>query len=445
VPPDVQVGRQLLVTRAVPRRVLGSVAVLALTTALLVGSPGPAQAAPDGSDCIGVNETDTEKDPATQPSAPLVAMQVARAQTIVKRRTGEAPGTGVVVAVVDSGVGNRRVKVAGRLSQRELKFYHGTAMAGVIAGQPQRGGVGPIGVAPGAEIYDARFYDTVNSEDGATATDDRLVEALRAILPRVGRGEGEISIVTIALTVDKDTPELEDAITAITDAGAIVVASSGNRVPETEPQTDDDAPDDTGYDYGEDVTKYPAGYAATNRRVVSVGTTDPQNSDQPAGLLSSTIDVVVPTYGAVSYAINRSTCSFYASSTSVAAAEVSGVLALLRTAFPKDSPEQLIARLEVTATGGSPADGGVVDKYRGRGIVQPVEALTRPLRPDRGGVVGPGEQPAPEVAPAALPASKPDVLRSTRRNAVWWGLFGGGALVVALLLRPVLSRRRARG
>ncbi|MFC5013234.1 S8 family serine peptidase [Nocardioides plantarum] len=260
----------------------------------------------------------------------------------------------------------------------------------------------------------------------------------------MGRSEGQISIVTIALTVDKSTPRLRAAIKAVTDKGAIVVASSGNRVSETQPQSDDDsaADDDTDYEYGEDVTKYPAGYTTSNDRVVSVGTTDPEGQATPSGLLSSTIDVVVPTYGAVSYAINRSTCSFYAASTSVAAAEVSGILALLRAAFPKDRPEQLIARLEVTATGESASAGGAVDKYRGRGIVQPVEALTRPLRPSITGRVGPPAQRPPEVAPAALPQAEPDVLRSTRRNAVWWGLFGGGALVVALLLRPVLSRRR---
>ena len=36
---------------------------------------------------------------------------------------------------------------------------------------------------------------------------------------------------------------------------------------------------------------------------------------------------------------------------------------------------------------------------------------------------------------------QPDVLAATRRHAVWWGLLGGGALLVAVVLRPVLSRR----
>ena len=429
--------------RGRPRGAVGALAAVSLSSILVVGATGSAQAAPDGNDCTGVNDVKTEKDPATARSAPLQALQISQAQNIVEGLTrSRRAGAGVHVAVVDSGVDDTGITVDVGLGGKALKYYHGTAMAGVIAGQPQKG-VGLVGIAPGATIYDARFYDTVDSQDGVTPTEARLVDALRAMLPRVGRREGQISIVTIALTVDKSTTRLEAAIKAVTDKGAIVVASSGNRVPETQPQTeDDDADDDTGYKYGEDVTKYPAGYTTSNDRVVSVGTTDPEGQATPSGLLSSTIDVVTPTYGAVSYAINRSTCSFYAASTSVAAAEVSGILALLRAAFPRDTPEQLIARLEVTATGESASAGGAVDKYRGRGIVQPVEALTRPLRPSLDGRVGPPKQRPPAVAPAVLPQAEPDVLRSTRRNAVWWGLFGGGALVVALLLRPVLSRRR---
>lgn len=436
------------------RRPAGAaLAVVSLAGALVVGGPAPARAAePDGSDCAGVNQVDTEPDPPTVPSAPLESLRIAEAQALVRQRTGAEPGSGVAVAVVDSGVEGTHVQRAGPPGG-ELLFYHGTTMAGVIAGQSDDGdggdggedGVGRIGIAPGATIYDARFYDTTNRDDGTVPTRGGLVDALTALLPQVGRGAGQVSIVTVALTVEDDSPGLEAAVQAITDKGAIVVASSGNRVSETEPQSDDDEPDDSAYEFGEDVTLFPAGYATTNSRVVSVGTTTDaefEDPNVPQGLLSSSIDVVVPTFGAVSYGINRSTCSFFASSTSVAAAEVAGILALLRAAFPNDSPEQLIARLEVTATGGAAPGDGAVDKFRGRGVVQPMEALTRPLQPTRDGVVGPGPQPPADVAPAALPQSQPDVLRSTRRNAVWWGLFGGGALVVALLLRPVLSRRR---
>ena len=42
-------------------------------------------------------------------------------------------------------------------------------------------------------------------------------------------------------------------------------------------------------------------------------------------------------------------------------------------------------------------------------------------------------------ATAASPEA--DALAVTRRHAVWWGLLGGGTMLVVLLLRPVLARR----
>ncbi len=429
---------------------LAGLAGLSLAGVVVVSAPSPASAEPDGDDCTQVDDTErTDKQPPTEPSAPLDLLRIDKAHEVVRRLTGATPGAGVRVAVIDSGVESPGVRVYGRTRDEAPIFYHGTAMAGVIAGQP--GADGPIGIAPGAEIYDVRVYDSDNSQDGATPTDASIIAGLDAVAPLAGRKPGDIRIVNVSLTVDRDTPELEAAVRRVTDAGAIVVASTGNRVPEIAPEDDggaeDDEGSDTGYEFGEDVVKYPAGYSLTNSRVVAVGTTtDPEfeEPDTPSGLLSSAIDVVAPTFGAVSYTIDGSTCSFYRSSTSVAAAEVSGVLALLASVLPrKTTPEQLIARLEVTATGVGPSASGAVDKFRGRGVVLPVEALTRPVRPGKDGVVPPGLQPPPPATPAPLPQPEPDVLRGTRRNAVWWGLFGGGALVVAMLLRPVLSRRRA--
>jgi membrane-anchored mycosin MYCP len=44
---------------------------------------------------------------------------------------------------------------------------------------------------------------------------------------------------------------------------------------------------------------------------------------------------------------------------------------------------------------------------------------------------------------ATAPVPTADRLAETRRNAIWLGLIGGSALVVAALLRPLLARRRA--
>jgi membrane-anchored mycosin MYCP len=78
----------------------------------------------------------------------------------------------------------------------------------------------------------------------------------------------------------------------------------------------------------------------------------------------------------------------------------------------------------------------------GAGEVQAYQALTRPIEvtPD-GQVLSAGEVVEKQQV-LQLPEEPKDVLASTRHDAVWWGLAGGGALVLALVLRPVLTRRR---
>lgn len=38
---------------------------------------------------------------------------------------------------------------------------------------------------------------------------------------------------------------------------------------------------------------------------------------------------------------------------------------------------------------------------------------------------------------------KADPLATVRENAIWWGIAGGGALGLALVLRPLFSRRKS--
>jgi membrane-anchored mycosin MYCP len=119
---------------------------------------------------------------------------------------------------------------------------------------------------------------------------------------------------------------------------------------------------------------------------------------------------------------------------------VSGVLALLWQLYPHDTDAQVVARLVNTANG-TPDDP---TPLIGAGVVQPYEALTRPLDPARSGDVERTVAADHESAPAAAPGPSEDLLAGTRDDAVWWGLIGGGVLVVALLLRPVIARRRPR-
>lgn len=435
---------------------LGLGAGLAMGGLTLVGTPVASYAAVTGDDCEGVAVDQPVADEPTDPSVPLESMQMDDAQRIARRLAGgtRTPGEGVVVAVVDSGVyiNQGRITYADRVvpegfsTPSEASYNQGTAVAGVIAGGAVPD-VGPIGVAPGAEIFDVRVYDVPASgdDDLEKVTAAGIAAGLRGVLPSVGTAKGDVRIVTVPVVVRGDDADLRSAVDAVTKAGAIVVAAAGDR-----------AGTDIAYEYGEDAaaTYFPAGYSRgvgerpANPRVLTVGTTNAEGSDQPPGFLSSAIDVVVPTLGALSYAYTEDqdlaqTCAYYRSSTAIAAGEVSGVLAMLMTAYPDATQDELVARLKATATRGATL-GSIPDRAQGHGIVQPVEALTRRLPANPKGEVLEVTAAEPEALPAPLPVSEPDVLRSTRRNAVWWGLFGGGALVVALLLRPVLSRRRGR-
>jgi len=75
------------------------------------------------------------------------------------------------------------------------------------------------------------------------------------------------------------------------------------------------------------------------------------------------------------------------------------------------------------------------------GIIQPLEALTRPLKPGEDGELVTSEVRDRDKMPVAVPESEPDLLASTRDNAAWWGLLGGGALLVAMVLRPLTGQR----
>lgn len=403
---------------------------------------GPAAQAVDGADCTSINAIDTTGPAATDVSEPLEELQIRRAHELVREASGREPGEGVTVAVLDSGVQAlpqlpevAEDRVPEFSKSPAYSWYHGTAMAGIIAGAARREDR-PVGIAPAAQIYDQRVYDTGEDNDElAQVTTDGVVAGLDRLRPLVG--PSGIRIVTVALSVE-ESPALEAAVKRVTEAGAIVVAASGNRTGEG----DDYLP---GEDYAEAV--WPAGYAKNdrNRRVVAAGSTVPLGESAVGFVLqNSAIDVAVPTYGAVSYAINRSTCAFYSPSTSVAAATVSGVLALLWTVYPDENPDQIIARLEVTASGGGTFDAEHPDKLVGRGVIQPLEALQRAIQPDRKGRIPRSDDPERAATPAVLPTPEPDVLASTRDNAIWWGLVGGGALLVAVLLRPVLARGRDR-
>jgi membrane-anchored mycosin MYCP len=422
---------------------------LALVTSGAWCALAPAPAYAVDNDCAAVTATDLGD--TDRGSLPLDLMHVRSAQDVVEELAprGRTP---VRVAVLDSGVlgevgGAGPIPLHARTTDvthhSDLTYYHGTAVAGLIAGAPGPGG--PVGIAPDAEIVDVRVYDEgpETAQEGAVQlTVDGLVQGLRWVAGHAG--EMNIKVANVSLFVVPSSGaakrELAGAVADVRAQGVVVVASSGNRPKEGEPYDSEFGQDKP--KPGEDAADYfyPAGFpeVITANSTGEGGNGVPPVDPATLVLLNSRTDVAVPTQAAVSYGLSGDTCLLPVAATSWAAAEVSGVLALLWERYPDDTDEQIVARLLNTANGTTDNPTPLT----GVGVVQPYEALTRPIDPRKHGQVAHTVTLRPAEVRAVAPEPDEDLLADTREKTVWWGLLGGGFLVVALLLRPVLARRR---
>ncbi|MEX0427934.1 S8 family serine peptidase [Nocardioides sp. DS6] len=409
--------------------VLTALAVLSggLGGALPVVTGSPAYAASTPVACRAVATPDdigreAEESTVRYPD-PFAEMGIAEAATAVR---GRRPGAGVTVAVVDSGIDPRGFVVAPRRitfggSQAAGKYFHGTTVAGLIAGR--KGGGSPGGIAPGVTLLDMPVYRAPSEEDGdGEVVPSAVVGALTYLNDHLH--DYPLLIVNLSLELDRGSPELRRQVERLVKRGAVVVAASGNR------PSDDGSPAPYVGDEDARARVYPAAYPG----VVAVGAVVTEGSPGDATayvVANSRTDVVAPTYGARSVTLGGRSCVVDEVATSWSTAEVSGALALLASADPHATGRELVDRLVRTASG-RPDVRGV---FTGAGVVQAYDAVTRPL--DKAGVASPGP-----VAEAHVVPPERDVLHGTRHATIWWGLIGGGALLLGLVLRPLLSRRR---
>ena len=145
----------------------------ALTLAGLAVPVGPAAYAVEGA-CNAIDDDTTDATEVQMPSVPLTELRIEEATDLLAQRD-IAPGQGVGVAVIDSGVADDdgRIPTVGGFRAKGFSrtdrdtYYHGTAVAGLIAGRERPNGK-PVGIAPGASVFDVRVYDAPqDSDDGA--------------------------------------------------------------------------------------------------------------------------------------------------------------------------------------------------------------------------------------------------------------------------------------
>lgn len=306
------------------------------------------------------------------PDRPLVASGRGRTAEadVVRRAIGAdqvaGDGSGVVIAIVDSGVrANQPDFPSGAIvAARDFvdgddaaassdPYGHGTMVAGVLLGE--RSGV--RGVAPGAGIVSARVLD----DEGAGSTSD-AIEAIDWIVENADTTGVRIVHLSVGAAPYESftTDPLAQAVEAALDAGLVVVAAAGN------------------FGSSDDATVY-GGIVSpgTHPGVITVGAADgagtAARSDDAVAAWSSrgpTLwdglgkpDLVAP--GDELTLAGRAGSTLWtdhpasrlagrtyavASGTSFAAPAVTGAAALVLEAAPSLSPTAVKAILELTAT-----------------------------------------------------------------------------------------------
>lgn len=231
----------------------------------------------------------------------------------------------------------------------------------------------------------------------------------------MAKGNAKGLIVDVGLPATQGSSGLDAAVDTLIKKGAIVVMAS----------------DWSGIATDEDRDISPKVFPNANDSVVTVSASGTWASDPESAVLpNSETDVAAPTYGAASKTLFGQPCWVDSVTTSFASAEVAGVLALIWSTNRGWSADEVIDRLYGTASGRE-GQGG---RFWGAGVVNAYDALARPAVKD--------DEKTQDVEPAPMAKEQKDPLATVRENAIWWGIGGGGALGLGLVLRPLFSRRK---
>jgi subtilisin family serine protease len=255
-----------------------------------------------------------------------------------------ATGNRVTVAVIDSGVDPNHPDLAGAIAgsydaaSADRPHAHGTGMAGAIA---SRGNV--LGIAPGAELLAVRAF-SASSQD-AEGTTLNILKGLDWAAEQGAR------VVNMSFAGPAD-PRLKDALAKANAKGIVLIAAAGNAGPNSPPL-----------------------YPAADPSVIAVTATDAAdglfsgaNRGKHIAVAAPGVDVLVPAPDS-GYQLTTGT--------SVAAAEVSGVVALLIERNPRLTPKDVRRILMRTAKHLGPRGN---ERDFGAGLVNALQAVTAAAR-----------------------------------------------------------------
>ncbi len=248
------------------------------------------------------------------------ASQYALAKLGIDRAHQLAQGHGVPVAMIDTGVDGTHPTLAKSVHMTfdavgngiPKAQNHGTAIAGVIAGK------GKVkGIAPAAQLFAARaFY--MHKQYKRPMTSSMIL--LKAIDWSHANG-ARVFNMSFAGPYD---PMVKKALEHVHENGAILVAAAGNGGPKAPPA-------------------YPAAYS----HVIAITAHDAKDKLYPHANRGNHLTVAAP---GVNVFVPKLKKSYgFSSGTSVAAAHVSGIIALLLERRPDATSEEIVQALQSSA------------------------------------------------------------------------------------------------
>jgi serine protease AprX len=295
---------------------------------------------------------------ATLPQGSQLAGPVSTARQTLGLTANSPDGSGVTVAVVDTGIDNSK-DLAGRVIHADVTgsswnsdrddYGHGTFVAGLIGGDGTNSKGAYAGAAPGARLLDVR----VAKDDGSTS----LVNVLRG-LQAVAWSQKALNIRVLNLSLSTGSPipyqfdPLSLALDSLWDHGIVVVVPAGNDGPGPS----------TIASPGDDPTLLTVGAldeSGTGSRLDDVVASFSSRGPAAQGIAKP--DLVAPGAHLISLRAPDSVVDnanpgsrvgsdyFLGSGTSMSTALTSGVVADLLDARPKLSPDQVKAILASSA------------------------------------------------------------------------------------------------
>jgi hypothetical protein len=258
-----------------------------------------------------------------------------------------ASGNKVLVAIIDSEVDRTHPDLAGAItasfnaaSATEPPHSHGTAMAGAIAAHRTM-----LGTAPRVGLLTVRaFSATANSAEGTTFN---ILKGLDWAADQGAR------VVNMSFAGPPD-PRLRDALQKAYNRGLVLIAAAGNAGPTSPPL-----------------------YPAADPGVIGVTATDSHDAVFSGANRGNYIAVAAP--GVDVFAPAPNGAYQLSTGTSIAAAEVSGVVALMIERNPSLTPAAVRRILMDTATRLGPKG----NRDFGAGLVNAYEAV-RAAKPNIG-------------------------------------------------------------